>query len=156
VTLIRLTAVWDRTKRTSKERGFVYGYRSGLEEAIAADLQAKGIVAPYEAIIIPYTKPVKQSKYHPDFYLPNGIIIESKGRWLTDDRQKHLLVKAQHPDLDIRFVFSSAKARLSKVSKTTYAAYCEKHGWKYADKRVPDEWLREPVNEKSLRIIQSL
>lgn len=97
----------------------------------------------YETFKVGYVKPAKDSKYSPDFKLPSGIIIETKGRFLTDDRQKHLLVKAQHPDLDIRFVFSNSKVRITKASKTTYAAWCDKYGFKYADKRIPEAWLKE-------------
>ncbi len=62
---------------------------------------------------------------------------------MPDDRAKHLLVKAQHPNLDLRFVFSRSKAPLYKGSPTTYAMWCDKHGFKYADKDVPDAWLKE-------------
>lgn len=137
------------TTRTSKsrlspiQRGIREGYRSGLEEVIASHLRAKGIDPKYEATKIEYVKPAKKAKYTPDFILPNGIIIESKGRFLTADRQKHLLIKEQHPDLDIRFVFSNSRGRISKLSATTYAMWCEKHGFKYADKEIPEEWLME-------------
>ena len=52
-------------------------------------------------------------------------------------------MKAQHPGRDIRFVFSNSRAKISKASKTTYAMWAEKHGFKYADKLVPEAWLRE-------------
>jgi hypothetical protein len=51
------------------------------------------------------------------------------------------LVKQQHPELDIRFVFTSSKSKISKNSKTTYADWCIKHGFKYSDKIIPDEWF---------------
>ena len=70
--------------------------------------------------------------------------MESKGRFVTEDRQKHLLVKKQHPELDIRFVFSNPRARISKTSATTYAAWCDKHGFLYAEKFIPAAWLKEP------------
>ncbi|MBZ5882545.1 endonuclease I, partial [Escherichia coli] len=60
-----------------------------------------------------------------------------------EDRQKHLLINAQHPELDIRFVFSNPKARISKTSQTTYADWCERHGFKYAAKVIPQEWIDE-------------
>ena len=82
-------------------------------------------------------------KYTPDFRLPNGIIVETKGRFISDDRKKHLLVQQQHPDLDIRFVFSNSKAKLNKGAKSTYADWCIKHGFLYADKTIPEEWLNE-------------
>lgn len=130
-----------RTTTTSKQVGLVHGFRSGLEEQVAAQLQSAGIQVEYETFKIEYTKPEKQAKYCPDFKLPNQVIIETKGRFLTDDRQKHLLVKKQRPDLDIRFVFSNSRAKISKQSSTTYAMWCDKHGFLYADKLIPKAWL---------------
>ena len=43
--------------------------------------------------------------------LYNGIIIETKGRFTAADRRKHLLVRKQHPHLDIRFVFENSNAK---------------------------------------------
>lgn len=131
--------------RTSKGlRGIKHGYRSGLEKTIAAQLEAAGLEVKYESMRVGYTKPSSEHKYTPDFPLPNGIIIETKGIFSADDRAKHLLVKAQHPQLDIRFVFSRSKSPLYKGSPTTYAAWCEKHGFLYADKVIPQAWLNEP------------
>jgi len=142
-----MVARTTRTRPTSKgsaaDRGIAEGYRSGLEEVIHAQLKAKGVDAQYEAVKIEYLKPQKASKYTPDFILPNGIIVETKGRFVTADRQKHLLIQAQHPDKDIRFVFSNSRSRISKQSKTTYGMWCEKYGFIYADKVVPDSWLTE-------------
>ena len=104
-------------------------------------LRTAGIDAQYEPFKIEYLKPAKPSKYTPDFVLPNGIIIETKGRFVTADRQKHLLIKAQRPDLDIRFVFSNPNQRISKQSQTTYAMWCEKNGFLYAKQIIPKEWL---------------
>jgi len=128
---------------SKREHAVANGYRSGLEERIADELRSAGCTYTYEELVIRYIKPTKVHTYTPDFVLANGIIIETKGRWLTADRQKHLLVQAQHPDLDIRFVFHRSKDRLSKQSNTTYADYCRKHGWLFADKSVPDAWLME-------------
>jgi hypothetical protein len=125
----------------------VLGFRSGLEERVAAELErALGKPVPYETTTINYEKPAKAARYTPDFILPNGIIVETKGRFVTADRQKHLAVQAQHPHLDIRFVFSNPNARISKQSATTYAAWCEKHGFKYAKGSVPAAWLTEEVS----------
>lgn len=123
--------------------GIKEGFRSGLEDKIADQLRKQGIDPQYEQMKIEFTRPARVSKYTPDFRLPNGIIIESKGRFLTDDRQKHLLVQAQHPEYDIRFVFSNSKARISKASKTTYADWATKHGFKFADKLIPQAWIDE-------------
>lgn len=133
-----------KTAPTSKEEvGLKHGFRSGLEERVSEELAALGIKVEYETTKIKYVKPQRNAVYTPDFLLPNGIIIETKGRFLTADRQKHLLIQAQRPDLDIRFVFSSSKTKISKQSTTTYAMWCEKHGFKYADKSIPNTWIKE-------------
>ena len=93
---------------------------------------------------IKYTKPAKPSTYTPDFVFKGcPIIIETKGRFVTADRQKHVLIKEQHPEWDIRFVFSNSRQRISKISATTYGMWCEKNGFKYADKLIPDQWIQE-------------
>lgn len=119
-------------------------YRSGLEESINDQLQGHNINGLYEQYYLKYTVPVSEHRYTPDFILPNGIIIETKGMWDAEDRKKHLLIKSQYPNLDIRFVFTRSKSPLYKGSKTTYGSFCEKYGIKYADKRIPEEWLKEP------------
>ena len=59
------------------------------------------------------------------------------------DRVKHLLVKEQYPDLDLRFVFQNAHAKLYKGAKGTNADWCDKHGIQWAHKLIPDGWLTE-------------
>jgi hypothetical protein len=49
-------------------------------------------------------------------------------------------------ELDVRFVFSNQNARLYKRSPTTLAAYCEKHGFQYAHKVIPQSWLQEALD----------
>jgi hypothetical protein len=128
---------------TAKQVAIKYGFRSGLEERVAEQLDQLGIEYTYEKVKLKYIKPASQHVYTPDFVLANGIIVETKGRFLAPDRQKHILVKRHNPDLDIRFVFSNSNARISKTSKTTYAMWCRKHGYQFADKTIPEEWLNE-------------
>jgi hypothetical protein len=143
----KTTSSKPKSFSAARNRGRAAGYRSGLEETIAQQLAAYGVSSEYESMVIRYTKPESSHRYTPDFPLPNGIIIETKGRFLPADRQKHLLVRAQHPEKDIRFVFTRSKTPISKGSKTTYADWCEKNGFLYADKTVPEAWLREPRKE---------
>ena len=131
-----------RKKFTTKQVAAKYGFRSGLEMKIDESLKTRGIDGEYEQHIIPYTKPETQHKYHPDFRLPSGVFVETKGRFLADDRKKHLLIKKQHPELDIRFLFQNSKTKISKASKTTYADWCIKHGFQFADKEIPTDWLK--------------
>lgn len=128
-----------------RQSALARGFRSGLEQEIANQLQRLGVPFEYEApdSRIKYIKPASNHTYTPDFVLPNGIIIESKGRFMADDRAKHLLIKEQHPELDIRFVFSRLKTPITSGSKTTVRDWCEKHGFLYAEKLIPEEWIHE-------------
>ncbi len=115
--------------------------RSGLEDKVAAQLNAAGMDFGYEKLKLPYHI---EHTYNPDFQLANGIIVECKGLFTSEDRSKHLAVKKAHPGLDIRFVFSRSASPLYKGSKSTYASWCEKHGYPHADKLIPEAWLKEP------------
>lgn len=117
--------------------------RSGLEKKVLASLRERGVDYEYETIKVRFTPPSKPTYYTPDIVLPNGIMIECKGMFTSKDRTKHLNIKAAHPSLDIRFVFSRSSSPLYKGSDTTYAMWCEDHGIKYADKLIPQEWLDE-------------
>jgi hypothetical protein len=132
-----------RRKMTQAEVARKYGWRSSFESVIADQLKEAGMGYGYETMKISYTWPERGSIYTPDFVLANGIIVETKGRFLTPDRQKMALIKKQHPDLDIRFVFMNAKTKISPKSPTSYASWAEKHGFKWAEKRIPDSWLNE-------------
>ncbi len=138
----------------TRKRAIKEGYRSGLELSVSKALTEAGVFHTFEKDLVRYTKPARPARYLPDFVLKNGIIVETKGRFVTADRQKHLLIKEQHPDLDIRFVFSNANTRISKQSKTTYAMWCDKHGFLYADKKVPIEWTMELENIRSIKALE--
>ena len=122
--------------------GIKYGYRSGLEVKVSDQLKEAGIDFEYESFKIEY-EVQEFRKYTPDFKLPNGIIIETKGRFVAADRKKHLLIQKQHPDLDIRFVFTNSRAKLNKGAKSTYGEWCDKYGFLYADKWIPELWLKD-------------
>ena len=126
---------------TKRQAAVKAGYRSGLEEDLDNTLKARGVDGEYEKHKINYTKPATNHTYTPDFRLPNGIYIETKGRFVLADRQKHLLIQQQAPHLDIRFVFQTSKGKIRKGSKTTYADWCIKYGFLYADKDIPAEWF---------------
>lgn len=106
-------------------------------------LDALSVVYEYEKHKIKFTQPPAARTYTPDFLLPNGIFIETKGRFESDDRKKHLWVKEQHPELDIRFVFTNPNAKINKGSPTSYADWCTKNGFQYAAKSIPISWIKE-------------
>lgn len=122
----------------------VIAVRSGLEAAVALQIDLAEARVEYEREVLLYTKPEKPSRYTPDFKLKNGIRVECKGLFTSADRVKHLLIQAQHPDEDIRFVFTRSTSPLRKGSPTTYADWCRKHGFKFADKTIPPNWFKEP------------
>lgn len=108
---------------------------------------AAGIPDLYETVKLPYTKPESQHTYTPDFPIttPKGTLrffIETKGIFTAEDRAKHLRVRECNPEVEIRFVFSRSKTPIYKGSKTTYGDWCDKHGFLYADKTIPADWLK--------------
>ena len=121
--------------------------RSTLESYTISDLKDRQVNFEYEPHRIKYMQ-IQERSYTPDILLANGIYVEVKGYFTSLDRVKHLLIKKYNPDLDIRFLFQNAKNRLSKTSKTTYAAWCEKHGFLWAEKYVPQEWINEKPKSK--------
>ena len=131
-----------RSKRkSSMDAAHRLGYRSGLEVKVATKLQESGVEFGYETTKIKYRVDEVRS-YTPDFTFPSGLIVETKGRFVSADRKKHLLIKKQYPKLDIRFVFSNSKAKINKGSKSSYGDWCDQHGFIYADKEIPEGWLK--------------
>jgi Autographiviridae endonuclease I len=150
-----------KAKRSSNARfsGVQLGHRSGLEDTLAAQLKAAGVPSEYESCTISYYS--GPHTYTPDFPLPNGIIVESKGYFKPEDRAKHLLIKQQHPNLDIRFVFqrgatyiASKKEREKREANArrqgkplpkhaTYIDWCRKNGFQCAEKLIPQAWIDE-------------
>ena len=73
-------------------------YRSGLEEKVADELTQLGVDFHYEPPgWVQYRKP--PSKYKPDFVLPNGIIVETKGQFLSSDRSQAQAYQGTEPGL---------------------------------------------------------
>jgi hypothetical protein len=141
------------TTSKTRRRAIAKGYRSGLEEKISQQIEDAGLKVEYETDKVKYIWPEREATYTPDFKLPSDgggfFFVETKGLWTTEDRQKWHLVTQQHPDKDFRLVFSNQNSRLYKGSPTTYAAYCDKHGFTYANKTIPEEWLTEGVNDNA-------
>lgn len=116
------------------------GFKSGLERSLDFQLRQSGLKYSYETLKLDYE--IRHS-YTPDFILENGIIIEAKGYFRTDaEVAKMKAIKAAYPELDIRFVFSNSD-KLVRRSKTTHGAWATRHGFKWAEGRIPDSWLEE-------------
>ena len=115
-------------------------FRSEFERKIAKQIHDAGLSVRYECTKIQYTVPQTNHKYTVDFELPSGVIVEVKGRFTAADRRKHILLKQQHPDLDVRFLFQNANNKIRKGSKTTYGDWCTANGFLYAQKIIPLDW----------------
>lgn len=102
-------------------------YKSGLETKFQAAALAKGWNLPYEQDKIKYTIPASNHSYTPDFTVTNNVYIETKGLWVAADRKKALLIKEQHPEIQILYVFQRNQS-LYKGSTTGYLEWAEKHG----------------------------
>ena len=114
--------------------------RSRLEEQVAELLTNLKVEYGYEPDKFNY---VIEAKYTPDFKV-GDIYLETKGFFKPADRRKMLAVKKCNPDLDVRLVFQAPYNKISKNSKTTYAAWAEKNGFQwcpYYD--IPLDWLNE-------------
>ena len=136
-------AKFHRKKITVDAAGKKHGFRSGLEDRFIQELEEYGLEPNYEAKKFEYIIPESKHNYTPDFPLRPLIVIETKGRWVVEDRQKMLLIKEQYPEIDFRIVFYNANQKIKKGSKTTYAMWCDKHGIKWANKTIPPEWVEE-------------
>tara|TARA_R100000426_G_C4784042_1_gene95864 strand:- start:275 stop:730 length:456 start_codon:yes stop_codon:yes gene_type:complete len=130
-----------------------YGYRSGLELKVAEYLKELAIKYGYECVKIEW-EDLAYRTYTPDFVLFNGIIIETKGMFTAADRRKHIAIKRQHPKLDIRFVFENSRRKLRKGAKSTYAEWCIRYGFRYYDRIIPEEWLKEKGRNKHPKFIK--
>ena len=141
-----------RTRAAARRAGF----RSGYERTVAGNLDALGYDYDFECkgSLIEW---VLEKTYLPDFTLSNGIIVETKGRMDGEDRTKHLAIRLQHPEKDIRFLFqrdnplTNKRRRKALVNADgtprkvqTYSSWCEKNGFLYAIGTViPQQWLDE-------------
>ena len=119
-------------------------FRSKFEEEVFNALPQKGSL--YEPTRFYVDIP---TSYVPDLLLPNGIYVEIKGYLRTPERVKYVKFKEQFPEIDLRFVFQNSKktyqgaVKRKDKTKTTLAEWANKHGFIYADKRVPTEWFGE-------------
>lgn len=133
-------------KPTKKQIGLRHGFRSGLESGTSKSLTKKKVKFKYESEKIEYHQPAVKRTYTPDFILDKKqggkLYIETKGIFDSDMRKKHLLVRKSHPDMDLRFVFSNANAKIYKGSKTTNAMWCDRNKFRWAHRTIPEAWLK--------------
>lgn len=131
--------------------------RSGFERKIAQSLEDRGISYEYELYQYPFLRRVKNGEcgecgsndvnqlgwYTPDFFLPNGIVIEAKGKFVARERTKILAVMETNPELDLRMMFQRDN-KLTKRSTTRYSEWCDRHNIRYhIGTDIPIDWIEE-------------
>ena len=120
--------------------------RSKLEERFESILKDFDVPYEYEVTKIDYIIPESSHTYTVDWTVLNGKLIETKG-YLSDhsERRKYVLLKEQHPDLDLRFVFDNPN-KLCGGTKMSHAKWAEKYGFRYCsikDTEQIKQWITE-------------
>lgn len=105
-------------------------------------MEKAGLKADYEPDRLPF---IRSSHYVPDWKIRPNVYIETKGYFSPSNRANMLSFREQHPGVRIHFVFGNAQNRLNPKSKTTYADWCRRHGFKFIDIKqgVPLNWWKE-------------
>lgn len=117
-------------------------FKSQFEELVHNTLGGK---VEYEPDTLAFIQPQKARKYTPDFKLRPYVYIEAKGLFTSEDRQKMIWVKEQHPECTFYLLFQNANKRITKTSKTTYAMWAEKNGFQYGHmpSGIPKHWITD-------------
>ena len=145
----------DMARYRGKHEFDGHEFRSKFELSLAQQLKDAGIKYDYEKWRYEYFTKVsggicndcagthveKRQWYTPDFFLPNGIVIEAKGHFTAGNRTTLKAVREAHPTLDLRIVFM-ANNRIGKNSLTRNTDWAEKHGFQCTIGEIPDEWLQ--------------
>ena len=113
--------------------------RSKLELKFEEIIKEFEVQYDYEVTKIPYTIPESNHNYTVDWTFINGLLVETKG-YLSDhkERYKYVLLKQQHPDLDLRFVFDNPN-KLCGGTKQTHGAWATKYGFKWCSIKDVDQ-----------------
>lgn len=115
--------------------------KSGLEAEFIRQATKKKLPFKYEEASFPY---IIKFAYTPDFQIDDEgkVFVETKGHFDSADRRKMKAFKEQYPDIEVYLLFGNSENKISKKSKTTYAKWAEKHGFKWADIRngFPSKW----------------
>lgn len=128
----------DRYNRFNRQRKDKE-HRSKLEDQVEQALAAQGLSPSYETDKFDY---VLHRKYTPDFKV-GDVYIEVKGWWPSAERTKFLAVVMNNPGLRIFVALQRPFLTLSKTSKTTYAAWCERHGIAWSPIPIPQDFMNE-------------
>lgn len=110
-------------------------FKSIFEETVAENLELTEL---YEKSKVAYRVPETNHKYTPDFYINEYLVIETKGKFTSQDRYKMACVKEQYPRINFVLYFQNANVPIRKGSMTKYWTWAEKNGFTwYCSKTKP-------------------
>ena len=125
-------------------------FASAAEIKCAKDMEERGIPWEYEPEKWLWNPPPK--KYNVDFKVTRDdgsvLYIEYKGYFRTEDKVKMIAIKKQHPERDVRMIFTHPEKPVEGATKRkdgtklSNAEWATKNGYLYAEKVIPDEWLK--------------
>jgi hypothetical protein len=131
--------------------------RSKFERRIAKELDDAGVDYTYETYSYEYDEPLRKNKarcmdcgssdlmrsgwYTPDFFIHNGYIIETKGRFTAADRRKMKCVTEQWPDEKFVMLFMRDN-KIAKNSKTFYSDWCMDNDIDFSIGTFKQEWIK--------------
>lgn len=128
-------------------------HRSGLEDAFRDLCDEEGLKVGYEDSVLSYVSPAQKRRYTPDWTVAEGYYIETKGRFTAADRKKAIAVKEAHPTVRILYVFQRNNT-LTRGSKTTYGAWCDKNGIEWCvfkDTKKWQQFIKDYTNDPPKR-----
>jgi len=130
--------------------------RSKFEEEVAR----KYPELEYETDKLTYVVPAKKRIYNPDWKVRDNVYIETKGKLDRETIEKMLLVKEQNLNATIYILFQRGTNKLRKGSKMTYLDWAKKNGfeaacWQQTRGQIPEEWIKEPTNDKNNKDVSS-
>lgn len=133
---------------TRKERMTFNGkkFKSIFEADIAKYLDGKNLPINYEPDTFDY---IRKATYTPDWKISDTVYVESKGHLTQANRSNLIAFKQQHPEVEIILLFADSRNKLYRGSKTTYAEWAEKHGFRWADwnkHKFPEKWFTDANN----------
>lgn len=147
----KLSRLRKKASKLAERHGLTEGYRSGLELKLALEMREQGIEFQFETLKIKWTPLPIEHTYNPDFIITTNagktLIVESKGRFMPDDMQKHLAIKQQRPDIEVLFVFQNAQKWHRAAKTRSYAKWCEENGFRYCNFRDFSQVIKEWINE---------
>lgn len=146
-------------RRRGSRGGRTDGWRSDLERDVGYWLDCNDYIYSYESKAYAYHVParnvecgacgntarnLKVRHYTPDFFFPNGVIIEAKGSFGQTDRRKvERTIKEHGIDLRMLFLRNNLIGRADRT-KTRYGDWCDKRSIPWAlwpKDQIPREWL---------------